>query len=164
MNVQLVNEFETEVERYGVSVVETSPEDATATIEEQMETPAVGVPLDMADLPEDVTTDPTPAELDTAVTGITEASLGIASYGSIGLQSDEIGSEPVSLFIDHHIALLDADDVVPDMETAFGKLGERFREQRDSTILATGPSATADMGALVQGAHGPKDVTIILLT
>jgi len=29
--------------------------------------------------------------------------------------------------------------------------------------LATGPSATADMGALVRGAHGPERVHVLLI-
>ncbi|TKX83368.1 hypothetical protein EXE43_24625, partial [Halorubrum sp. SS5] len=30
-------------------------------------------------------------------------------------------------------------------------------------VFATGPSATADMGGLVHGAHGPKEVHVVLL-
>jgi len=33
----------------------------------------------------------------------------------------------------------------------------------DDVILATGPSATADMGDLVLGAHGPRAVHALLL-
>jgi L-lactate dehydrogenase complex protein LldG len=50
------------------------------------------------------------------------------------------------------------------MPEAFDWLGDEFRAKRDSVVLATGPSATADMGALVQGAHGPKTVDIILVS
>jgi L-lactate dehydrogenase complex protein LldG len=30
-------------------------------------------------------------------------------------------------------------------------------------VLATGPSATADMGELVLGAHGPESVHVVIL-
>jgi L-lactate dehydrogenase complex protein LldG len=48
------------------------------------------------------------------------------------------------------------------MGDAFAALDEELQDMRDSFILATGPSATADMGALVQGAHGPKEVEVII--
>ncbi|PSQ47849.1 hypothetical protein BRD19_08355 [Halobacteriales archaeon SW_7_65_23] len=111
-----------------------------------------------------VTTEPTPAELETATTGVTAASLAIADYGSVVLRADEHGSEPISLFTDHHVAVVHEDDIVPDMPAAFDWFGETLRESRDSAIIATGPSATADMGALVQGAHGPKTVEVLALT
>jgi L-lactate dehydrogenase complex protein LldG len=49
------------------------------------------------------------------------------------------------------------------MPEAFSWLGERIREDRGSAVVATGPSATADMGALVRGAHGPKEVHVVIL-
>jgi L-lactate dehydrogenase complex protein LldG len=49
------------------------------------------------------------------------------------------------------------------MAAAFEWLGEVLRETRGSAVLATGPSATADMGALVQGAHGPKEVHVVVI-
>ncbi|PSP55949.1 hypothetical protein BRC73_08695, partial [Halobacteriales archaeon QH_7_66_37] len=121
------------------------------------------LPFDGVALPAAVTTDPTPAELSAAATGVTAASLAIADYGSVVLRAGEHGSEPISLFTDHHVAVLHEDDIVPDMESAFAWLGGTLRESRDSAIIATGPSATADMGALVQGAHGPKTVEVLVV-
>ena len=60
-------------------------------------------------------------------------------------------------------AVLAASDIVPDMEDAFAVLGPIFRNEKTSLVLATGPSATADMGALVKGAHGPKRVHVVIL-
>lgn len=158
--------FETRAGEYGVELTRVSPGEAADAIAAAVEEPAVGValPWEDASLPEGVGTDPTPAELDEAVTGVTAASLAIADYGSIVLRQDVHGSEPISLFIDKHVAVLREEDIVPDMEAAFAWLGEEFREARDSAIIATGPSATADMGALVQGAHGAKEVEVVVLT
>jgi L-lactate dehydrogenase complex protein LldG len=50
-----------------------------------------------------------------------------------------------------------------DMPAAFERIGELIREGRDDLILTTGPSATADMGALVKGAHGPREVHVVLI-
>ena len=150
---------------YGVDVRRVSPEEAEAAIEGTVDQPAVGalLPWDGIALPAAVTTDPTPAELSAAATGVTAASLAIADYGSVVLRADEHGSEPISLFTDHHVAVLHEDDIVPDMPAAFDWFGETLRESRDSAIIATGPSATADMGALVQGAHGPKTVEVLVV-
>jgi len=159
-------QFATEVQRYGVGVNRVPPKEVTETIAAVLEPPAVGVslPWEDTDLPDSVTTEPTPAEIESAVTGVTAAANAIADYGSIVLRSDEQGSEPISLFNDRHVAVLREEDIMADMTEAFSVLGEQFRESRDSAILATGPSATADMGALVQGAHGPKEVEVIVVT
>ncbi len=84
------------------------------------------------------------------------------------LESTPDGAEQTSLFPDLHVAVLRASDVLPDMGAAFERLGPRLREGRTpganrSAIIATGPSATADMGALVRGAHGPREVHVVIL-
>ncbi|MXR50402.1 hypothetical protein GRX03_02110 [Halovenus sp. WSH3] len=159
-------QFVTEIQRYDVGVTEVTPSEAADAIEGVIEQPAVGtaLPFEGVELPDSVESEPTVGDLDAATTGVTAAELAIAEYGSIFLRTDELGSEPVSLFNDLHVAVLHADDIVQDMTAAFEHLGERARADRSSGILATGPSATADMGALVQGAHGPKRVELILIT
>jgi L-lactate dehydrogenase complex protein LldG len=153
-----------ELEQYGVTATRTSTSAVGTELDDRVGEAAVGVSLswDEVDLPDRVNTTPTPAELEAATVGVTEAAMGVASYGSLALRQDAVGSEPISLFVDTHVAVLHEADVVPDMPTAFSSLGAKVREQGDSFILATGPSATADMGALVQGAHGPKDVEVII--
>jgi L-lactate dehydrogenase complex protein LldG len=128
--------------------------------------PAVGAPLPFDGLSLDggsVALHPTPAQLTAARTGVTAARMGIASYGTVVLQSRADATEAASLFPALHVAVLRASDVVPDMAAAFDRLGPLLREQPTSAILATGPSATADMGALVRGAHGPRSVHVIIL-
>ena len=135
--------------------------------------PAVGVPLErsgpaaLADspvgLPDRVQTDPTTADLRAAHTGVTAASLGVAEYGSVALEANPAGTEPVSLFVDRHVVVLREADIVPDMPDAFDWLGPRARDESVDVVFATGPSATADMGGLVHGAHGPKEVHVVLL-
>jgi L-lactate dehydrogenase complex protein LldG len=151
---------------YGVELTRVPAEEATAAVEAALEGPAVGAPLpwDDVSLPEGVPTDPSPAALDGAVTGVTAAALAVADYGSIALRATPEGTEPVSLFVDRHVAVLREEDIVPDMEAAFERLGEEFRSTRGSAVLATGPSATADMGELVKGAHGPKEVHVVVVT
>lgn len=159
-----VDRFIDELERYNVTATRTD----TAAVGEKLEgladetTIGVDFSWEGVTLPEQVNTEPTPRDIEAATVGITEAALGIASYGSLALRQDTVGSEPISLFVDTHIAVVHQDDIVAEMADAFTTLGEEIRDLHDSFILATGPSATADMGALVQGAHGPKAVEVII--
>lgn len=50
----------------------------------------------------------------------------------------------------------------PDSEASAATDGGSAGTPGDA-ILATGPSATADMGALVQGVHGPRTVHVVLV-
>ncbi|ELZ28074.1 hypothetical protein C474_16274 [Halogeometricum pallidum JCM 14848] len=111
-----------------------------------------------------VEVDPAPATLRTAKTGVTGASLGIADYGSLVLTVTDRASELVSLFVERHVVVVRAEDVEADMESAVDAFGAEFRETGGSAVIATGPSSTADMGALVKGAHGPREVHVVVLT
>ena len=66
----------------------------------------------------------------------------------------------MALTVDHvPFAWHDLDEIT----AAFERLGPTLRNDAVTTILATGPSATADMGALVKGAHGPMEVHVLLV-
>ena len=120
-----------------------------------------GLPVSLAETAVEV--DPTPAALKDATTGVTPATFAIADYGSVVIPDDDAGSELASLFVDRHVAVVDERDVEPDMEAAFDRFGEAFRDEQQSGIIATGPSATADMGELVRGAHGPSEVHVLVV-
>ncbi|MGM0591315.1 MAG: LUD domain-containing protein [Halobacteriota archaeon] len=160
-----VSTFEQSLDRLEVGWTRTTVERLSTVLDDVCDRPAVGTPLSIpgAELPGWVDTVPTPAGLRAARTGITPAGIAIADYGSIVIQATPGGTEPVSLFPDRHVAVLGVDDVVPGMADAFSWFAEEFQSGRDTAIIATGPSATADMGALVRGAHGPKDVHVVLL-
>jgi L-lactate dehydrogenase complex protein LldG len=147
------------------AVHRTTAADADAALAEAIEDPAVGtaLPYDDVSLPEPVDTDPSPSALESAATGVTPAALGIADYGTVPSPSGGAGDELVSLYTPRHVAVVAASDVVPDMPTAYERLGEDFAAGMDTQILATGPSATADMGTLVQGVHGPSETHVVVL-
>jgi len=166
MATGVTSEFEASLRSLGVTWTRTESGSFATTIDEAVTAPAVGTPLPFDGVSLDdtgVVRDPTPGELDAAATGVTPAEMGIADYGSIVLAPSAAGHEPVSLYTERHVAVLAASDVVPDMPTAFERLGEAFAAGSDDAIIATGPSATADMGALVEGAHGPKEVHVVVL-
>ncbi|MFC4247402.1 LUD domain-containing protein [Natribaculum luteum] len=160
----IVERFETSLAELDVAVTRTRPTAFESTLEEVVREPAVGTPLPFASvsLPAWVDARPTPATLESAATGVTAASFGIADYGSVVLPSTPEGAEQVSLFPELHVPVLRERDLIADMPTAIDRLGPRLRDG-ESAIVATGPSATADMGALVRGAHGPEAVHVILL-
>jgi L-lactate dehydrogenase complex protein LldG len=157
--------FESSLSEIGVELVRTTAEEFESTLTPLLDAPAVGTPLPFEDvsLPDAVETDPTVADLEAAKTGVTAAGYGVADYGSVVIQGGPAGEEPVSLYADEHVAVVAASDVLPDMEATFDRLAEDVREGTGQAVIATGPSATADMGALVKGAHGPIEVTVVLL-
>ncbi|MDS0223093.1 LUD domain-containing protein [Haloarcula sp. S1AR25-5A] len=162
--------FETSLADLGVTITRTGESELAAAVEEAITEPAVGVALDetvgnetfsLAEMP--VTVDPTPVALREATTGVTSAALGVGDYGSLVLTMTEQASELVSLFVERHVAIIYEADIQPDMDAAIAKLDGQFNNTGGSAIIATGPSATADMGALVKGAHGPKEVHVIVV-
>lgn len=163
---ETLGQFESALHEAIVDVRRTTAVQFQEVLDDVVEPPAVGVPLPFGDVTlsgTDVEPDPSPAELSEAATGVTPATLGIADYGSLVIESTPAGDEHASLFPLRHVAVVAASDVVPDMAEAFAVLGERFRDGRDDVVIATGPSATADMGDLVLGAHGPREVYAVIL-
>ncbi|QFU83301.1 LUD domain-containing protein [Natronorubrum aibiense] len=156
--------FEASLADLDVPVTRTTPTAFESTLETIVSDPVVGttLPFEGVSLPSWVDDEPTPATLEAATTSVTAATLGIADYGSVVLPSTPEGSEQVSLFPDLHVPVLREADLVADMPTAIERLGPQLRDG-GSAIVATGPSATADMGALVRGAHGPKTVHVLVL-
>lgn len=160
-----VSTFEESLEGAADTCRRVAPGGVGDALAELVEEPAVGVPLPFegVELPEGVVTDFDADELREARTGVTPAGLGVASYGTVTVRSTAEGDELAGLYPPRHVVVLHADDVVPDMETAFQRLGEEFAAGTDSQVLATGPSATADMGTLVRGVHGPQSVHVVVV-
>ncbi|WP_255170782.1 LUD domain-containing protein [Natrononativus amylolyticus] len=129
--------------------------------------PAVGAPLPFAPGALEATavdTDPTPDSLASARTGVTPARFAIAEYGTLAIPSTSAGEEPVSLYPPKHVAVVAESDVYDDLGGAFDRLAGEFADGTDSVVFATGVSATADMGELVEGVHGPREVHVVVVT
>ncbi|WP_137286308.1 LutC/YkgG family protein [Halorussus salinisoli] len=166
METDSLGQFEASLQRMKVGRTRVGAETFEKALTEVVETPAVGSALPFEGVSLSGTTvelDPTPDQLRSAKTGVTAATLGIADYGSIIVESSADGDEPVSLFPETHVAVLRESDVVPNMPAAFERLEESVATGRGDAVIATGPSATADMGELVYGAHGPKAVHVLIL-
>ncbi|WP_222919539.1 LUD domain-containing protein [Natrinema sp. SYSU A 869] len=165
MTVDTVGRFERALEGLEVGFERVAAADASERIGTMAEEPAVGAPLPFegVSLPESVTTDPTTAELADARTGVTPVGFAIAEYGTVAVESTADGAEPISLYPERHVAVVAESDIVPNISAGFDRLADGFDTGRDSVVFATGRSATADMGDLVHGVHGPGDVHVIAL-
>jgi L-lactate dehydrogenase complex protein LldG len=108
-------------------------------------------------------------ELATADVGVTEAFAGVARTGSLCVAVDEGDSGYISLLARTHIAIVAADTIVENPSDLFRRgadRGARSAAPQGLTrnfVFITGPSATADMGPLVRGVHGPHHLHILIL-
>lgn len=164
MQTGLLDAFEAAAGEARASVTRTTAADADEVLAATVEDPAVGsaLPFEGVSLPDGVVTDPRPSEITGAATGVTAAGLGVAAYGSVVVESTAAGEEHFSLFPERHVAVLAAGDVVADLPAAVEHVAGLAAEGQDA-VLVTGPSATADMGDLVVGAHGPRELQVVLL-
>ena len=100
--------------------------------------------------------------------GITGAGAALAATGSLVLESGSGRYRTTSLLPDVHIALLRPEQILPDLESwqqAQQAQGYPAFTKSSNTTIVTGPSKTADIAQeLIKGAHGPREVHIIILT
>lgn len=166
MATNSVATFESSLRTLDIPSVNTTPDGFPDALSEYIELPAVGVPLDIDGISleeTDAMLSPSSEQLVDAKTGITPAVLGVAAHGSLLLQSSPNGTEPVSLYPPRHVAVVRENDIVPNVRDALEWLNGEFDDGRRSAVFATGVSATGDMGALVEGVHGPADVRVIIV-
>ena len=112
---------------------------------------------------ERVITNPTKEQLAFTATGVTDAFCAIASTGSVCVSVSQNLSSPTSFLTRKHIAVVDARTIVPSPRDVFDENGIPGKGLKRSFSFITGPSATADMGPLVIGVHGPGELHIIVL-
>lgn len=165
MGAAIVQEFRKSVAQRGAESTVVSPAEAEDAIRDAIEQPAVAAPSPFDDLPFDglpVTVGPSAPELQRATTGLSGSRLGISSLGMVSVESQPGGDELVSLYPERHVVVVCERDLEPGLSSAFAQIESAFEAGRDSMVFATGPSATGDMGAIVQGVHGPGTVHVVV--
>ncbi|MFT5697883.1 MAG: L-lactate dehydrogenase complex protein LldG [Desulforhopalus sp.] len=94
--------------------------------------------------------------------GITAPSITIAESATLVQLTEPGCPRSTSLVPSIHIALIRSENLVASLEEAYALLEDLA--PKESFVFISGPSKTADIEAhLVHGAHGPKEVHIILL-
>ena len=100
-------------------------------------------------------------------TGITGVDAALAATGSLVLMSGPGKPRSASLLPVTHIAILESNAILPDLETWFARQQDdnlAALREASNVIIISGPSRTADIGMeLILGAHGPRTVHIVLL-
>jgi L-lactate dehydrogenase complex protein LldG len=97
--------------------------------------------------------------------GITACECLVAQTGSIVVASDSGGGRALSILPHCHVVIATVDQVVPVLADALGLMRERRLGPLPSMLsFITGPSRTGDIERiLVLGAHGPKELIVILV-
>jgi L-lactate dehydrogenase complex protein LldG len=107
-----------------------------------------------------VPTDTDPHTLADVSVAILCGAFGVAENGAVGLDGREARPRALPVLCERLILLLDARAIVPDMHAALARLGGGALAHHHFTFVA-GPSKTADIeGALVLGAHGPRELAV----
>jgi len=106
---------------------------------------------------------PDDEQLATAAVGVTEAFAGIASTGSVCVSLGRPLVGATSLLMPLNIVLLASERIVERPRDLFLPEALKGEALKRNLVVITGPSATADMGPLVRGVHGPHRLLILLL-
>ena len=93
---------------------------------------------------------------------LTDSVLGISETGSIVIDNDEGFLPYITMLTAKHIVILDSKKIFDKPRDIFNG-EESLLKSKSSFSIITGPSATADMGSLVRGVHGPEHLHIILI-
>ena len=115
----------------------------------------------------EVVTPATPAEwreeAASADLGVSSATLGIASTGSVLIVPGPDSPRVVSLLPEAHLVVLPAGRVVPGFEDAMATLGSLVSSS-SAPVIVTGPSRTSDIEmTTVLGVHGPRILRVLLV-
>lgn len=96
--------------------------------------------------------------------GITSASRAIAETGTLVMMSAEGRERVASLLPPVHVAVIEAEQIVPDLFDVIDELDAAGAQRVPSNVtLITGPSKTGDLGLrLTTGVHGPGEWHVII--
>lgn len=97
--------------------------------------------------------------------GLTACEVLVAQTGSVLVSSATCGGRALSVLPHVHVVVATADQVVPTLGDALHAVRERHAGRLPSMLsFITGPSRTGDIERiLVLGAHGPKELLVLLV-
>ncbi|THV16687.1 LutC/YkgG family protein [Rhizobium rhizophilum] len=90
---------------------------------------------------------------------------GIAETGTLCLLSGPDNPVTLNFLPDHHIVVVEASDIVGDMESLWANLRAAQGQTMPRTVnMITGPSRSADIEqTLLLGAHGPRALHVVVV-
>jgi L-lactate dehydrogenase complex protein LldG len=103
---------------------------------------------------------PSNEELKSTQACLTDSVCGIAETGSVVIDNDNGYTSFLTMLSTKHIVILSSNNLYERPRDIFE---EKNLFSKSSFSIITGPSATADMGSLVRGVHGPEHLHIILV-
>ena len=171
----LLNTFECNAKEAAADVflVERSPSQIRSAIQELTEG-ATSIVLGLSELlPGNIAEElrgipgviqePSDEQLSKAQVGLSDAFAGVASTGSVCIAMGPPLASAASLLMPLHIVILPANRIVARPRDLFDPACLGGEGLRRNLVFITGPSATADMGPLVRGVHGPHRLQILVL-
>ena len=136
MSAGSVREFQQSLARLYTASTVVSPDEFEAELKGIIETPAVGAALSFDDLTLSnlpVRLEPSPSQLRETVTGVTGSRMGIASLGTVAVESRSRGDEFVALYPEFHVVVRESDPR-SNLSAAFAWLRTEFEAGRRSLI------------------------------
>ena len=103
------------------------------------------------------------SDLATCDLGVTDAFAGVARTGSVCITVDHAYAGAISLLSRLHVAVVSAETIVERPADLFRPDRVGGKGLTRNFVFITGPSATADMGPLVRGVHGPHNLHVIVV-
>jgi L-lactate dehydrogenase complex protein LldG len=98
--------------------------------------------------------------------GVSHAFGGVAETGTVVMVSGPENPSTINFLPEHHIVVVKASDIDGDLETAIGKVREKFgKGNMPRTLnLISGPSRSGDIEQkIILGAHGPRALHLIVV-
>lgn len=102
-------------------------------------------------------------DLATADVGVTDAFAAISTTGTVCVRVDAGMTAYASLLARTHVVIIDSNRIVERPSDLFRRDCLNGEGLRSNFVYVTGPSATADMGPLVRGVHGPHFLHVIVI-
>lgn len=93
---------------------------------------------------------------------IIEAQFGVAENGAVWVTENELKIRALPFICEHLVAVIREEDIIGTLQEAYQRIG---MEDYSFGAFIAGPSKTADIEqSLVLGAHGPKTMTVLLVS